>query len=149
MIPFGQPAHRRATCWSTRPRANGACPKKNARATERFVVHAKTARKLSYGELVPLASASTAPTQNAVRLKRPEQFRYIGKDIPLADLRPIATGKAVFGIDATRPGMVYAIHRAPAISGKHAEELRRCSRQASQGCAAGSDIGFREAAVRV
>src|SRR3954451_2295920 len=62
-----------------------------------FVVHAKTGRKLSYGALVPLASASTAPTQNAVRLKRPEQFRYIGKDIPMVDLPEITNGKAVFG----------------------------------------------------
>jgi isoquinoline 1-oxidoreductase subunit beta len=91
-------------------------PEEECQGRNHFVVHAKTERKLSYGELVPLASASTAPTQNAVRLKRPEQFRYIGKDIPIADLRPITTGKAIFGIDVARPGMLYAsIERPPFI----------------------------------
>jgi isoquinoline 1-oxidoreductase beta subunit len=91
-------------------------PEEECQGQNHFVVHAKTGRKLSYGELVPLASASTAPTQNAVRLKRPEQFRYIGKDIPIVDLGPITTGKAIFGIDAKRPGMLYAsIERPPFI----------------------------------
>src|SRR3954451_17862046 len=62
-----------------------------------FVVHAKTSRKLSYGELVPLATASTAPTQNAIRFKQSAQYRYIGKDIPMVDLPEITNGKAVFG----------------------------------------------------
>jgi isoquinoline 1-oxidoreductase beta subunit len=91
-------------------------PEEECQGQNHSVVHLKTKRKLSYGELVPLASASTAPTQNAVRLKKPDQFRYIGKDIPLADLRAITTGKAVFGIDVKRPGMVYAaIERPPFI----------------------------------
>lgn len=34
-----------------------------------FVVQTKTGRKLSYGEHVPLASASTAPTQKAFWVK--------------------------------------------------------------------------------
>jgi isoquinoline 1-oxidoreductase beta subunit len=104
-------------------------PEEECQGQNHFVVHAKTARKLSYGELVPLASASTAPTQNAVRLKRPEQFRYIGKDIPLADLRPITTGKAVFGIDATRPGMVYASIERPPFLGS---TLKSCDDAAAK-----------------
>lgn len=91
-------------------------PEEECQGQNHFVVHAKTGRKLSYGELVPLAATATAPTQNAVRLKRPEQFRYIGKDIPMWDLAPITTGKAMFGIDIKRPGMVYAaIERPPFI----------------------------------
>lgn len=91
-------------------------PEEECQGQNHFVVHTKTGRRLSYGELVPLASASTAPTQSAVRLKRPEQFRYIGKDIPIVDLAPILAGKATFGIDVRRPGMVYAaIERPPFI----------------------------------
>ena len=52
-------------------------PEEECQGQNHFVIHAKTKRKLSYGELVPLAATATAPTQNAVRLKRPEQFRYI------------------------------------------------------------------------
>ena len=104
-------------------------PEEECQGQNHFVVHAKTGRKLSYGELVPLASASTAPTQNAVRLKRPEQFRYIGKDIPIVDLGPITTGKAIFGIDAKRPGMLYAsIERPPFIG----STLKSCDDSAAK-----------------
>lgn len=93
-------------------------PEEECQGQNHSVIHTKTGRKLSYGELVPLASASTAPTQNAVRLKRPEQFRYIGKVTPMVDLRPITTGSAIFGFDVKRPGMVYAaIERPPFIGG--------------------------------
>ncbi|MBV8817587.1 MAG: molybdopterin-dependent oxidoreductase, partial [Acidobacteriaceae bacterium] len=53
------------------------------RGQKQFVVHAKTGRKLPYGELVPLASSTaTAPEQNGIRYKTPAEFRYIGKEIP-------------------------------------------------------------------
>jgi isoquinoline 1-oxidoreductase beta subunit len=104
-------------------------PEEECQGQNHFVVHTKTGRKLSYGELVPLTSASTAPTQNAVRLKRPEQFRYIGKDIPIADLVPITTGKAVFGIDVKRPGMVYASVERPPFMGS---TLKNCDDSAAK-----------------
>jgi isoquinoline 1-oxidoreductase beta subunit len=92
-------------------------PETECRAQNHFVVHPKTGRKLAYGELASLASAATAPQQGAVRLKTPDQFRYIGKDIPIVDLKPIVTGKAVFGIDARMPGMVYASIERPPVMG--------------------------------
>ena len=82
-----------------------------------FVVNAKTGRKLSYGELVPLVADAKAPAKDAIRYKTPDQFRYIGKDIPIVDLKPIITGKAVFGIDARMPGMVYAAIERPPVMG--------------------------------
>ena len=82
-----------------------------------FVVHAKTGRKLGYGELVPIASAQTAPRQDAVRFKKPAEFRYIGKDIPIVDLDDIVTGKATYGIDARMPGMLYAAIERPPVMG--------------------------------
>lgn len=84
---------------------------------QHFVVHAKTGRKLSYGELVPLASAATAPNENAVRFKTPKDFRYIGKDLPITDLGDLVTGKGIFGIDARMPGMVYAAIARPPVMG--------------------------------
>jgi isoquinoline 1-oxidoreductase beta subunit len=81
-----------------------------------FVVHIKTGRKLPYGELVPLVPSATAPDQNAVHFKTPNEFRYIGKDVPVVDLHDFVTGKAVFGIDAAMPNMLYAsIERAPVL----------------------------------
>ena len=77
-------------------------PAEDCHGQNHFVVHAKSGRKLAYGALVESVSASTgtAPQQGAIRLKTPGQFRYIGKDIPIVDLKPIVTGKATFGIDA-------------------------------------------------
>jgi isoquinoline 1-oxidoreductase beta subunit len=94
-----------------------AVPAQECRADNHFVVHAKTKRKLPYGELAALASAQKAPDASAVRLKTPDQFRYIGKDIPIVDLKPIVTGQAVFGIDARMPGMVYAAIERPPVMG--------------------------------
>jgi isoquinoline 1-oxidoreductase beta subunit len=92
-------------------------PAEECRGQNHFVVHAKTNRKLAYGELVALASEAKAPEASAIRLKTPDQFRYIGKDIPIVDLKPIVTGQAIFGIDARMPGMVYAAIERPPVMG--------------------------------
>ena len=92
-------------------------PDEECQGQNHFVVHKKTGRKLAYGDLVPLAATVTAPSQNAVRLKTPDQFRYIGKDVPIVDLSDIITGKAVFGIDARMEGMVYASIERPPVLG--------------------------------
>jgi isoquinoline 1-oxidoreductase beta subunit len=92
-------------------------PPEECHGQNSFVVHAKSGRKLAYGDLVALASTAKAPEQNDIRLKTPDQFRYIGKDIPIVDLKPIVTGKAVFGIDARMPGMVYASIERPPVMG--------------------------------
>jgi len=84
-----------------------------------FVVHSKTNRKISYGQLIPLLSSATAPNQNEVRFKTPAQFRYIGKEMPTVDLDDMVRGKGIFGIDASMPGMVYAsIERPPVMGAK-------------------------------
>jgi len=98
-----------ATKWDVSPEE---CHGQNS-----FVVHAKSNRKVAYGELLPLLATATAPQQNAIRFKKPEQFRYIGKDVPIVDLKPIVTGKAIFGIDAKMPGMVYASIERPPVMG--------------------------------
>jgi len=91
-------------------------PREECNGQKHFVVHAKTGRKLGYGELTPLVSSATAPDQNAVHFKSPAEFRYIGKDLPITDLHDLVTGKAVFGIDASMPNMLYAcIERAPVL----------------------------------
>jgi isoquinoline 1-oxidoreductase beta subunit len=92
-------------------------PAEECHGQNHFVVHSKTDRKLAYGELVALASAAAAAEQGSIRLKTPDQFRYIGKDIPIVDLKPIVTGKAIFGIDAQMPGMVYAAIERPPVMG--------------------------------
>ncbi len=97
--------------------AKWGVPQEECHGQNSFVVHAKSGRKIAYGELVPLVASATAPEKSAIRFKTPDQFRYIGKDIPIVDLQPIVTGKAVFGIDARMPGMVYASIERPPVMG--------------------------------
>src|SRR5919112_2170214 len=92
-------------------------PLEEVQGQKHFVVHTKTNRKMAYAELVPLVSSATAPQQNAVRFKTPAQFRYIGKEMPTAELDGIVQGKGTFGIDAKMPGMVYAAIERPPVMG--------------------------------
>lgn len=94
-------------------------PAAECKAQLHQVVHAKSGKKLSYGELVPLAAKQPLPKKEELRLKPASEFRYIGKGVPIVDLDDICTGKGTFGMDARVPGMVYAsIERSPVFGGK-------------------------------
>ena len=80
------------------------------------VVHAKSGRKLGYGQLAAAAAKQPVPPRDQVKLKDPSQFRYIGKgNIKLVDGRNIVTGKAVYGQDVRLPGMLYAVVARPDV----------------------------------
>jgi isoquinoline 1-oxidoreductase beta subunit len=94
-------------------------PETECKAQLHEVVHASSGRKIGFGELVALAASQPAPKKSEIKLKEPAQFRYIGKGVPSVDLNDIITGHARFGMDAKRPGMVYAsIYRSPVLGGK-------------------------------
>lgn len=82
------------------------------------VVHKASGRKLTYGQLAAAAAKVPVPAKESVTLKNRSQWRYIGKDVELYDLHDIVTGKAVFGIDAKLPGMVYASVEHPPVLGQ-------------------------------
>jgi len=84
------------------------------------VVHPASGRKLGFGELAADAAALPAPALDTLRLKKPSEFRYIGKGkIPVVDLFDITTGKATYGQDVRLPGMKFAvIARSPVVEGK-------------------------------
>jgi isoquinoline 1-oxidoreductase beta subunit len=83
------------------------------------VVHAKSNRSATYGDLAAKAATLTPPDLKSVKLKDPKDFRIIGKSQAGVDTRAINTGKAVFGIDVTVPGMLHAvIEKCPVFGGK-------------------------------
>ena len=73
------------------------------------VVHAKSGRRISYGEVVKFATLPAEPPKlGEADLKKPAQFRLIGKDMPRVDVPSKVDGSAKYGIDVRLPGMVYA-----------------------------------------
>jgi isoquinoline 1-oxidoreductase beta subunit len=94
-------------------------PETELETREGVVPHRASGRSLRYGELLDKAATITAPALDAVKLKDPKDFKIIGKAQPGVDNRAIVTGKPIFGIDITVPGMQYAVfQKCPVFGGK-------------------------------
>jgi isoquinoline 1-oxidoreductase beta subunit len=92
-------------------------PETECYARENYVYNKRGKKSFSYGELAELAS--TLPLPPKITLKQKKDFKYIGKELKNADINEIITGKAVYGIDAEVPGMVYAaVKRCPVRDGQ-------------------------------
>jgi len=99
--------------------AKWGVPAAECKGRNEQVVHTASGKKIAYRELVTLAASQAVPKKDDLTYKSPAEYRYIGKALPLVDLNDLCTGKAVFGIDAKMPGMVYAsIERSPVMGGK-------------------------------
>jgi isoquinoline 1-oxidoreductase beta subunit len=74
------------------------------------VIHAKSKRRISYGDVVKFAKVpDELPKIAEGDLKKPSQFKLIGrKDIKRVDVPSKVNGTAKYGIDVQVPGMVYA-----------------------------------------
>jgi isoquinoline 1-oxidoreductase beta subunit len=81
------------------------------------VIHRASGKKLTYGELAEAAS-KISPSQNP-KLKAPKDFKIIGTSPARKDIPSKINGQAVFGLDCTVDGMLYAsIERSPVFLGK-------------------------------
>lgn len=79
------------------------------------VVHQKTDKRISYGDVAAfLKPLEEIPEVPADRLKKPADFRLIGKVADRFDIPSKVDGSAMFGIDVRVPDMVYGvISRSP------------------------------------
>jgi len=100
--------------------ARWSVPRSEVKAVQHEVIHQRTGRRLGFGELAAQAAALPVPAGDALRLKTPREFRYIGKGrVRAVDLEAIGKGQAVYGMDMRLPGMVYAVvARPPVLGGK-------------------------------
>jgi len=73
-----------------------------------MVVHAKSNRKIGYGELAKAATVpNPMPEVTKADLKPEAQFRLIGKNIDRIDVPSKTNGTAEYAIDVQVPNMVY------------------------------------------
>ena len=90
-----------------------------------FVIHKKSGRKISYGDVAKFAKIPAEPPKiTEADLKKPSQFKLIGrKDIGRIDVPGKSNGSAKYGIDVQVPGMVYASVLQAPLEGSKAEVL--------------------------
>lgn len=88
----------------------------DCRAEKGEVSHIPTGRRKGYGELVELARALPPPKEPP--LKKPQDFRVIGRARLRLDGPDIVTGRAAYSGDLRLPGLRFAsIERCPVFGG--------------------------------
>ena len=98
-------------------------PETDVEAQFHEVIHRPSGRRIGYGALVATARDLPLPAADRLRLKDPSQFRYIGKEIPIVDLRDMTTGKAIYGQDLHHDGMRVAVIARPPVYGARVASL--------------------------
>ena len=92
-------------------------PASECRAQGSRVLHAASGKEATYGELA--AAAAKLPPPQVIPLKKPSEWRVVGKPTQRLDSEVLVTGRAVFGQDVRLPGMwMGAIALCPVFGGK-------------------------------
>jgi isoquinoline 1-oxidoreductase subunit beta len=83
--------------------------------TEASVVHGPAGQSARYAELA--SDAARVPVPTTVPLKKPSDFRLVGKKVRRLDSRPKCDGSQKFGLDLYLPGMKVALVAHPPVFG--------------------------------
>jgi len=100
-----------------------------------MVVHAKSGRRISYGDVAKFTTVPDEPPKvTEADLKKPAKFRLIGrKDIGRVDVPSKVNGTARYGIDAQVPDMIYASVLEAPMDGSKVEVLNMADVTAIKG----------------
>ncbi|MEO5998638.1 MAG: molybdopterin cofactor-binding domain-containing protein [Chitinophagaceae bacterium] len=99
--------------------------------SDSFVIHAKTGKKLGYGELADDAAKITVPAE--IKWKDRKDFKLIGKEVRNVANNDIATGKPLFGMDFYWEGMVFAMIQRPEAFGTKIKSVDAAAAKAMPG----------------
>ena len=92
-------------------------PVAECRASQSVITHGPSGKRTTYGK-VAVAAAQLKPPAD-VPLKDPKDWKIAGKPVKRLDTRDKLTGKQVYGMDLTLPGMLNAaIKDCPVFGGK-------------------------------
>ncbi len=73
------------------------------------VVHKASGKSMSYGDIAKTATVpAELPKLTEADLKKPADFRIVGKSVPRVDVPAKTRGEFTYGMDAEIDGMVYA-----------------------------------------
>jgi len=97
--------------------ATWGVPESDCEANKGKVVHKKSNHTFTYGQICLEAAKLAIPKEPA--LKKESDFRFIGKPTARVDIPAKVKGTAVYGLDVSVPGMLYAVlARPPAYGAK-------------------------------
>jgi isoquinoline 1-oxidoreductase beta subunit len=106
-------------------------PVGECRTEKGAVLHDASRRRAGFGELAEAAVGMPAPTE--VTLKDPKDFELVGKSTHRLDTADKVVGKAVFAIDVSLPGMLYAVVAHPPVFGARVVKLDSTAARAVAG----------------
>ncbi len=92
-------------------------PMEECSVSASVITHKPTGRTTTYGKVAAAAAELIAPIE--VELKKPKDWKIIGKPVKRLDTVDKLTGKQIFGADLQLPGMLNAAIKAcPVFGGK-------------------------------
>ncbi len=92
-------------------------PEAECFASNGRVYHRATDRSFSYGQLAAAAARLPVPDLKTLKFKDANSYKIIGQWTPGVDVPDITTGKPIYAIDFTMPGMLYAVYQKCAVFG--------------------------------
>jgi len=91
------------------------------------ITHASSSRSAAYAEFAVAAAELSQPVNP--QLKSPDEYTIMGTDVQRVDVPAKVDGTAMFGIDATLPGMKYATVKASPVFGANVKSVDESSIQ--------------------